>query len=436
MMNTDQNPIDIFYELYYSFGDERKELMKKFNTNEKISNLLNGIFKYGYIFKIKDYILDFRRIFKDYIFSPIQQLYEEISKNTGVRKQYWNNSWMSRKLEDIGYNLNNNLNNEELDEIILAYDLSNRAGNYDIYALSNTIIDDYNINLLWINLMPQSKKFNTLSQYIFDDDVVDKFAKNISKWRQLNPKNTINLWCDSGLVNERSLRNTIKLLEKYNINFMDIRVIPNIPSLVYKSLHPVTPVYHRVDLSKILLTDYLTNPKYNENRYVVYTDIDVEPMNSDHLFDFITFNNLEKYGYVFNNVGVSTFENSFFIFDSENKSSRINRNIIETIENDFQSTVNGVKEYPWYSSTIIYDEYYPLALKNEGERRNEDKRRKPVNVPPSQFNFGPDGDLDDHRRESFSFNRYGNLETKYGRKLTLTYLEYHELYEFDPIPLT
>lgn len=175
---------------------------------------------------MNEYINEFRDIFKDYVFNPIQQLYMTISKNTGMKKVYWDNSWMNEKLKEIGYDISKELTTKEWEDIILAYDLSARSANYDIYMPSNVVIDDYSINLLWINLNPQSEKLGTLSRYIFDDSIKDKFLDSISKWRKLNPNITINLWCDSGLINKESFENTVELLKKYNVNFMDIRVIP------------------------------------------------------------------------------------------------------------------------------------------------------------------------------------------------------------------
>lgn len=435
-MSDNKNTISLLYQLKYSRGDKYKELIKEFNNNEKISNFLNDIFKHGYIGFMNEYINEFRDIFKDYVFNPIQQLYMTISKNTGMKKVYWDNSWMNEKLKEIGYDISKELTTKEWEDIILAYDLSARSANYDIYMPSNVVIDDYSINLLWINLNPQSEKLGTLSRYIFDDSIKDKFLDSISKWRKLNPNITINLWCDSGLINKESFENTVELLKKYNVNFMDIRVIPDIPPFVLKTLHPIIPVYYRVDLSKILLTDYLTNPKYNKNRYIVYADIDVEPMGADKLFDYITLDNLEKYGYVFNIVDSVPFENSFFIFDSKNKSAIINRNIVENLEKDFRDIYEGKKNNRFYSSTTIYDEYYPPVLEEKGERTKEDKRRKPVKSPVSQFLFGIDLDYKDHRNEVFSLYYHRSPQTKYGRELTFSELEYIALYKYNPVPLT
>lgn len=434
-MNAEENTFKFLDKLSNNYNNEREHLINMFTTNEQISDMLDNIYKYDNIIHVSKHVEEFKKLFKNYDFSPIQQLFDKLSSNLGINKIHWNNKLMNHELERIGYGEDEILSKEEYDKVALAYDISNRMANYDVYGLSNKSINDYSINLLWINLMPQSLELN---KYIFDTHIEKRFVETISKWRDLNPRITINLWYDSALTIEETLKNTIQLLDEYYINFMDVRTIPNIPHLVYKSLHPLTPLYYRVDLAKVLLTDYLTNPEYSKNKYVVYSDIDVKPMDSNRLFDFITIKNLEKYGYVFNTVRPSGFENSFFIFDSDSKSSRINEHIIRNVENDFEIMVFNAKNdplhfdssylYPQYDSTVIYDKQYPLVFTAFGERKNDDRPRKPVNVPPSQFLFGPS--FKDHRSETFIFNARGNIKMDHDNNT-----RYNKLFAFEPAPL-
>lgn len=175
------------------------------------------------------------------------------------------------------------------------------------------------------------------------------FTYRISKWADANPNAEINLWYDSALVTQKALENTLKMMteisksRKVNLQLRDIRQLPNLKGKIENIFHPGTPVYYRVDLLKALIGDHILSSPNENVKYCVVTDIDVEPMNSNQLFDQRTINYLSNPGYVFNRVGFcGNFENRFFIFNKENKElQKIHNEVVIIGDSHIPYTRNG-----------------------------------------------------------------------------------------------
>lgn len=359
-------------------------------------------------------------MFEGYELTPVQEVYMRLTRDF---RHELDNEWLENASLDAGLDGPDNL----------MYILANRVGSLNIWRPADRVIDDYSINLLWVNYMPQDRHADD-AQHIFGDglsnDTLNKFIIRLTEWRRLNPDAEINLWFDSALVTENAYLNTKSILDDIDVNLRDIRVLPNVPKMIQRSLHPITQIYYRVDILKILIGDYLFN---ESKRYAVITDVDVVPMDVDRLFDYATLHMLDKYGYVFTNSGLGSFENSFFIFDTTHLDVKdIHRQyMIDDVERDFNDMINT-----WTDKVYNYDNVfnkYPDFQKAIGESRRSDMPRKPVDVPESQFNFGMYSLNDlDFRSEQFRFTpRLVNIPLiTRGERLEMDWLR-----EFVPEPL-
>lgn len=138
---------------------------------------------------------------------------------------------------------------------------------------------------------------------IFEEETKELFQRKLSKWAVDHPDSMIYLWYDKALVNPVARSNTQAMLKEIgpNLRLRNIRKLPILGHEIRKSLHPGTPVYYRVDLLKVLITNYQMT---FGTKYCVFSDIDIGAQSPQQLFDQRTIHYLDTNGYVFNRVGL------------------------------------------------------------------------------------------------------------------------------------
>lgn len=386
-------------------------------------------------------------------------------------------------LEDLQYRLTNDslitmlreygLDTDE-DAIAACYDQAYYMNHRSLCRVSKTpvLAHDYNLNFLWINLNPQDRIQN-LAENIFKDGselsenaecikdpaalrfleeteeslkgedlenwtkIKNSFTYRLSRWADVNPGAQINLWYDSALVTQKAQQNTFEMMESIsksrgvNLKLRDIRQLPNIQGEIENCLHPAVPVYFRIDLLKVLIADYMIGSTEENGKYCVVTDIDVQRMNSQQLFDHRTLGYLSSNGYVLNRVGTSGFENSFFIFNKEKENlQKIHyKYIIQRTE----SYITSIRRDPInisYSASLtlgsqfIFSQYLRFleSMNEDFSHLSSDKNspRKIVQCPSSQFGSGQFSE-GDHQKETFRFIGSCNIPyTRFGRNFDIS----------------
>ncbi|MCX6990780.1 MAG: hypothetical protein NTX49_06950 [Chlamydiae bacterium] len=349
------------------------------------------------------------------------------------------------------------------EKLAACYDLAYKVKNPYIYRPSPTppALSNYTINFLWVNLNPQDR-IADVAQNIFKNgldlsenaecikdpralreleateatlegealtnwtQIKKSFAYRISKWADAVPGAQINLWYDSALVTEKARHGTFEMMRAMatsrgvDLQLRDVRQLPSLTGELENSLHPGTPVYYRVDLLKVLITDYMMSSPRESSKYCVVSDIDIEPMSTEHMFDKRTLDFLSSDGYVFNGGN----ENSFLIFNREKEglqethSEIMIKPIIETLT-DLRT--HEIREPPFSEaipgSQFVYKYYF--YLRNAiGVSRNAFGRGagKVVKCPMSQFYGGGSFSTSDHQKETFRFKGTSNVPyTNWGR---------------------
>lgn len=337
------------------------------------------------------------------------------------------------------------------------FDLAYHMKHPYIYRVSKSLPSptDYTLNFLWVNLNPQDRDLNTaqnifgngLDPYENDDRIRDpkvlrhlektehllskedlqewqkvkkSFTYRISKWADAHPSGQINLWYDSALVTQKAQQKTFEMMQaiaqsrSVNISLRDIRHLSITPQ-IDQSLHPGTPVFFRVDMLKILIADYLMRSPREDAKYCVVSDVDIEPMKAEQMFDQRTADFLLSNGYVFNGKGVGGFENSFFIFNKEKKDLQKIHSATMIQKMSFQ--LEQLRQYPpgtrlrddvILGSQAAFNNYHRFFLPRMENNdyaglRDLTVPRKVVKCPPSQFDFGGYFSKSDHESETFRF---------------------------------
>ena len=187
------------------------------------------------------------------------------------------------------------------------------------YNLANFKLINYTINLMWINQKPELDQ-----QYILP---TNHLLQAVICWARKNPKAQINLWFDSELTNQQAILNTSNFIRNQpikktsfrkhkakinNIYLKDIREL----KIVKKNasvFSPQVPIYFRADLLRAIIAKELITK--NNDRYFVYTDLDVTPLGKNKIFDNKTVLLLDQYGFVLSYAhNKPKFENGFQIF--------------------------------------------------------------------------------------------------------------------------
>ena len=349
------------------------------------------------------------------------------------------------------------------DKLTACYDLAYKIKNPYIYRPSSTppALSDYTINFLWVNLNPQDRVAD-VAQNIFKDgldlsenaesikdprvlreletteatlegealknwiQIKKSFVYRISKWADALPGAQINLWYDSALVTEKARQGTFEMMRSIassrgvNLQLRDVRQLPSLTGELEYSLHPGTPVYYRVDLLKVLIADYMMSSPRESSKYCVISDIDIEPMSTEHMFDQRTLDYLSYYGYVMNRGG----ENSFMIFNREKEGLQkthaeiMIKPIIETLtelrtlkiaEPAFNEAIPG--------SQFVYQNYSYFRTAMGGNQGPFGRcQGKMVKSPMTQFYGGGSFSSSDYQKETFRFKGASNVPyTNWGR---------------------
>jgi hypothetical protein len=220
------------------------------------------------------------------------------------------------------------------------------------------------------------------------------------------------VWYDSALVTQKAQLRTFEMMQaisesrKVNLQMMDIRQLPNIENKEKKLYQPGTNVYSRVDFTKAKVSEYYMMQPEEDAGFCVVSDIDVEPMTPEHLFDQRTLEFLSTNGYVFNRVGHSELENSFFIFKPRIEKiiklhkKRVTKNVVRLIKT--QASLNAQSVYRGYFEFVR-----AMGEEDKEGTKEEDllEPRKVVKCPPSQFNWGGGFSREAFQKESFRFIR-------------------------------
>ena len=399
-------------------------------------------------------------------------------------------------VEDEGHILNNSslialfkqhsleANEEKLNK---CYNLAYRLNHPYIYRLFRKPIlsSDYNLNFLWVNLNPQDRIEDT-AQNIFGDgldlsenaecikdpktlrtfeeneEALEKeilenwkkikksFGYQISRWADFNPGAQINLWYDSALVTQKAQQKTFEMMKSISVSrgvdlkLKDIRQLPNIGGEIGNSLHPGTQVYFRVDLLKALIADHMMVSEESP-KYCVISDIDVQPMPPEQIFDQRTIDYLSSAGYVFNRAGwLDDFENSFFIFNTENK--YLKKVHCKTIIKRTAANITSLRQFSIgttlrpdniLNSQFVFKQYsnFRTRMKENGDEFKTP--RKVVKCPKSQFNSGGNFSDSDYQAEEFRFIGDSNIPyTKNGRNYNNDEGQIEELIKWKAQPLS
>lgn len=432
-----------------------KQLPKSFALNEAVEYIFTECFDSAIIPLLHSFLNEF----PSYRLSgcdTIRRAIVEDEKRT-LTNEHINNMFKEHNITG---------NNEEMAS---CYDLAYRLNHPNIYPVAGKtpLPNEYTINFLWINLNPQDR-IKDSAEHIFKDgldpsenaDTINdtkqlqvleekeqtlpddeleswmkiktSYAYRLAKWAEAHPGAQINLWYDSALVTEKARAKTTEMLKGIsqsrgvNLRLRDLRRLPQCTGEIENIFHPGTPVYLRVDLLKVLIADQmLCRPSVDTAKYCVVTDIDVEPMTPQYMFDQRTVDYLSKNGYVFNRVGFNNFENSFFIFNKEN--DHIQKAQQQTIIRKIESRIAKLREYPInkgfrseyiLASQSVFNLYTPFR-EEMGEEGWGGKRvmapRKIVQCPRSQF-FAHSFTKSDHQEETFRFIGDDNVPyTRFGR---------------------
>lgn len=420
-----------------------------------------------------------------FILSPYNQIRRVIIEDEG---QHLTNDDLTSMLRE--HNLD-----ADKEKVLGCYSLAFRMNHPYIYQVAQKPIlsSDYTLNFLWENLNPQNR-VQDLAQNIFGDginsfenaeDIIDShklrtferteqalekeiaehwqqikktITYRISRWADAHPNASINLWYDSALVTQNAQLKTFELMREIshsrgvNLKLRDIRRLSNIQGEIENSLHPGTPLYYRIDLLKALITDHMLSSHEESAKYFIFSDMDIEPVTSQQIFDQRTIDYLSSYGYVFNRVGLGKFENSFFIFDKEKQDIQKNHN--RDIIQKMASLIADLRNYPLntaFRSEYILDSQsifnqYSQFLKSMHEPSlwsGDDELtlpRKVVRCPRSQFDYGGKFLRSDHQSELFRFIGSENIPyTKFGRnfdKYGYSEAQIDELRSWKAEPLT
>jgi len=181
----------------------------------------------------------------------------------------------------------------------------------------------YTINLMWIN-----RKLNENQQYIYpasnENELSKLFLRHIFKWALVNKNSTVHLWFDSMLTPAAAVKNTHLLIKNYLQAHPDVApiILRDVRELPYVMANPEvfsdkTPIFFRVDLLRVIaqVHDITTGV----TPYFVYSDLDIDPLSREEIFDEETLHKLQTFGIVMAYHPIwQGFENSFSIVSNHN----------------------------------------------------------------------------------------------------------------------
>lgn len=208
------------------------------------------------------------------------------------------------------------------------------------------IVDEpsYSINIMWVNsCLPSLEK----GEFVLPEDKL----KTINQWASGNPDAKINLWYDSTFILESAFENTQTFLSLtewgQQVVLKDIRSLKDVmdnPDVFSDTL----PIYFRVDLLRVIAAD--NEIQKRDEKYFVYSDLNIDPLPVQELFDSDTLKALNLFGLVLpQNKGFDLsfrFENGFFIMDSSN-SSMVRATRLGLIEINIERGKKALQEGSW-----------------------------------------------------------------------------------------
>jgi hypothetical protein len=247
------------------------------------------------------------------------------------------------------------------------YNAAYAFNNPSIYepAKNPVAVDQYSLNFLWVN----KNRMSVDQEFLFGAgdtpekrlaDFQEKFVKPVSNWVKANPGSAVNIWYDGEFATSEAVSRSQKLLlsqleEVFHskINFRNVRTLEVVkanPDIFTESM----PVYFRVDLLKAVTADETLRKK--EGKYFVFCDLDVQAQLSNQLFDQRTMEFLADYGFVMAKGGHLGFENSFQIFNGENKQlMESHRKVIIDLTLEMaRVSPRSIKDQ------VLYDTYIPM----------------------------------------------------------------------------
>lgn len=437
---------DLAYIYFSSDADTQKiikKLLKITPKNIELQQVVDLIFEQAatdYISPLIDAIL---LTHPEFTLSPLNQIRRAITEDEEYQLTTSSLNTMFSEYE---------LTTDE-EKIAACYNLAYRMNHPGIYLSSPISVpsSDYTLNFIWINLNPQDRVQN-FAENIFgnglnlgenadcikdpyelrrlekdeqssEEDVLKKwhdtkksFTYRISQWADINPNAQINLWYDSALVTAKAQQKTFEMMRaisesrRVNLQLKDIRRLPNIEGEIEHSLHPGTPLYYRVDILKALIADHMIGSPEEGSKYCIVSDIDVEPMTPDQLFDQRTLGYLSSNGYVFNKEGLNNFENSFFIFNKEKADLKENHR--NSLIDHTAAIITMLRRYSFdivlkdefvLNSHFVFRQYHNFRKQMNESFDYSLQPRKIVKCPKSQFNFGGNFCKFDYQQESFRF---------------------------------
>lgn len=182
---------------------------------------------------------------------------------------------------------------------------------------------DYTINLMWIN-----RKLNETQQYIYpasnEKELSKKFLNYIFKWASVNQSSIVYLWFDSALTPPTAIKNTEKLITEYIKKHQEIApiILRDVRKLPYVKTNPEVfsdkiPIFFRVDLLRVIAQVH--DISVGITPYFVYSDIDINPLAQEEIFDKETTQKLQTFGIVMMYHPIwQGFENGFSIVSNNN----------------------------------------------------------------------------------------------------------------------
>lgn len=455
---VDPNLEEVFYhELKYFLPFDKDspqvaiELFKNIPKNLELNKVVDFIFKECIPHVSRIFIPSLLIAHPSFSLSPCDKIRKAIVEDT---QHVLTNSSLFAMLKE------HKIDNDE-GKIADCYSLAYCSKHPYIYRLSQTVVlaSKYTLNFLWVNLNPQDRiadsaqnifnegldlsenseciknpkelrAFEEKEQSLKDEELENwkkikkSFIYRISRWADANPNAEINLWYDSALVTQKAQQKTFEMVRGIsqsrgvNLKLKDVRQLPTLDGETRNSLHPGTQVYYRVDLLKALIADHMISSPKESAKYCVVSDVDVEPMAPQQIFDQRTLDYLSTNGYVFNGVGLRNFENSFFIFNKEKED--LQRIHYKVIIQQAASNITELRKYLFRGENMLgAPSVFNLYGKFREEMREESWNRGPrkiVKCPKSQFNGGGNFSKSDYKAETFRFIGSSNIPyTRFGR---------------------
>lgn len=180
------------------------------------------------------------------------------------------------------------------------------------------VVPFYSVNLMWIN-----RKLDANQKYIYpasdEAALTKKFLSHIFNWAAVTNGGIVQLWIDSLLTPADAIKATEKLIQDYADHHKDhapivIRNVRDLPRVQADAsvFGSEVPIFFRVDLLRVIAQVHGIST--GKTPYFVYSDLDVEPISREQIFDAETLTNLQNFGLVMAYVPLwKGYENSFQI---------------------------------------------------------------------------------------------------------------------------